>query len=240
MEVITSAPIIYSSVEGESEFIPFEGNQDLERFIDVNTGEEIFYSASGDAYYNAKGEKLKGFFKKVGKGLVKGAKAVGKAIKNAVRWVATKSKNLVKGARKGSKGAKVTGKPLKHRKTAASGGADVFVSELPPATPQTPPSQVVTIEGQKFAAVDVPANKPIVVATDPSTGQKSVGVEYMPSEVTGVEQSDGTFSYYKPTDVQNVQEEQKGKMSTAMKIGLAVGGLAVVGVIVYFVVKKNK
>jgi hypothetical protein len=240
MEVITSAPIIYSSVEGDSEFLPFDGNTDLERYIDAETGEEIFYSVSGDAYYNAKGEKLKGFFKKVGKGLVKGVKAVGRAIKNAARWVATKSKNLVKGAKRGSKGAKVKGSALKHNKTAASGGKDVFLSELPPATAQTPPEKVVTIEGQKFAAIDVPANRPIVVATDPTTGQKSVGVEYMPSEVTGVEQPDGTFSYYKPTDVEIVADDKKGKMSTAMKVGLIVGGLAVVGVIIYYVVKKNK
>jgi hypothetical protein len=234
MRVIFEVPT-FNGLVAEDEFIPFEGNTDLERFVDANTGEELFFSANGDCFYNAKGEKKKGFFKKIGKGIVKGVKAVGRAIKKASRWVAKKSKKLVGGAKKGGK-VKPKGKKLKHVKTSGTGGKDVFRQELAPATASTPPAKTITIEGKKFSTENVPPSKPIVVATDPTTGMKTVGVEFAPSEVAGVQSPDGTYEYYKTSDV----EPPKKGMSKALTIGLIVGGVVVAGIVTYLIVKKNK
>jgi len=234
MKIKVAPPTYYMETVPPNDFIPFDGNTDLERYVNADTGEELFYSANGDCYYNAKGEKVKGFFKKVGKGIVKGVKAVGRAIKKAARWVATKSKNLVKGAKKGKK---AKGKALKHTKTAKDGGKDVFRQELPPAAPTTPPEQVVTIEGKKYSTEGAPAEKPVVVATDPQTGLKSVAIEYLPTEVAGVVAPDGTYNYYPAA---NTEIDEPKKMSTALKVGLVVGGIILAGVIVYIIVKRRK
>jgi hypothetical protein len=224
-----------------ADFIPFDGRQDLIEFSDGYSGESFYWGADGDEYYNAKGEKLKGALQKFGKGLGKGIKgigkgikAVGKAIVKAERWVVAKSKNLVKGAKKGNKGAKVKGAELKQQKT--KDGNTVLTETLKPATATTPAEQIVTVEGQKFSAVDVPKDKPIVVSTDPTTGAKTVGVEYKPEETTAVEGADGNLSYY-PT---NRVDETKTGMSTTTKIAIAVGGVVVVGLIVYLIAKKKK
>lgn len=252
MRIITSAPILIPNTNrnkndiniGSDEFLPFDGHTDMIEVSDGDGGETMYWSAEGDCYYNAKGEKIKKFFSKIGKGLgkagkgvFKGIKAVGKAIVKAERWVVSKSKNLVKGAKKGAKGAKPKGPELTHVKTGTGADAkDVFTQKLVPATATTPSEQIVTVEGQKFAAVDVPKDKPIVVATDPNTGQKTVGVEYRPEEVAGVESADGTYSYYKQNDV---PKEGSG-LSTNVKIGIAIGSILLVGGVIYMIAKNKK
>jgi hypothetical protein len=52
----------------EYDFVPFDGRQDLIEFTDGNSAETYYYSADGDEYYNARGEKVKDFFKKFKKG----------------------------------------------------------------------------------------------------------------------------------------------------------------------------
>lgn len=222
------------------DFIPFDGRQDLIEFTDGDFGNSYYWSADGDEYYNAKGEKIKDALQKIGKGFRKGVvgigrgiKKVAKAIVKAERWVVTKSKNLVKGSKKGKKGSKVKGTELTQQKT--KDGNTVLTEKLKPATATTPAEQIVTVEGQKFSAIDVPKDKPIVVSTDPTTGAKMVGVEYKPEETTAVEGADGNLSYY-PT---NRVDETKSGMSSTMKIGLAVSGVAVLGLIVYLIAKKK-
>jgi hypothetical protein len=222
------------------DFIPFDGRQDLIEFSDGSSGESFYWGADGDEYYNAKGEKLKGALQKFGKGLGKGVKGLGKGLKKvgqaivkAEKWVVAKSKKLVKGAKKGKKGDKPKGKELVQQKDKS--GKETFTETLKPATADTPADKVVTIEGQKLSAVDVPADKPIVVSTDPTTGKKVVGVEYKPEETTAIEGADGNLSYY-PTN----KVTTDSSMSTTTKIAIAVGGVAVLGVIVYLIAKKKK
>ena len=246
MKIITNAPILDKD-KGKKTVIsqgqPFGGYRDLIEFTDGDTGESLYWSADGDEYYNAKGEKIKNVFKAIGKGIGKGAKGVvkgvkwlGKNIAKASRWVVKKSKNAAKGTRRAGKGAKVKGKPLQHTQTAATGGVDKFIGPLPFADATTPKDKIIEIEGQKFSGVSVPANKPLIIATDPVTGKNSVGVEYNANDVVAVQGADGTYDYYPTESVQ----EAKGGMSNPMKVGLVVGGIAVVGVIIYFIAKKKK
>lgn len=248
MKLITTAPVIIDKGELNHRFInaptgdyaAFEGHTDLIEYTDGNTGESLYWSAEGDEFYNAKGEKIKNVLKAAGKGIVKGAKAVGRAIVKAERWIVSKSKNLVKGSRKAKKGATVKGNALRHQKTSKdASGKDVFTQELKPATATTPAEKIVTVEGQKFSTVDVPANKPIVISKDPATGVKTVGIEFTPSEVVGVEAADGNINYYPPSAVSEDSTGQE-KMSTTKKIVIAVAALAVVGTVVYFIAKKSK
>lgn len=248
MKIITNAPVL-DKENGKSTIIskgkPFGGYRDLIEYTDGDTGESIYWSADGDEYYNAKGQKVN-IFKAIGKGIGKGAKGVvkgvkwlGKEIIKAERWVVKKTKNLAKGTKKAGKGSKVKSgkKALIHSTTSPKGGEDKFIGALPQATASTPKEKIVVIEGQKLSAVDIPANKPLIVATDPSTGKKSVGVEYKANEVVGVENIDGTYDYHPTADV---EESSTSKMSNLMKIGLVVGGIAVIGVIIYFIAKKKK
>lgn len=222
------------------DFVPFDGRKDLIEFSDGYSGETFYWGADGDEYYNAKGEKLKGFFQKFGKGIGKGFKGIGKgvkkianAIKNVKRKLVAKNKNKVEGAKESSGKAKTSGSELAQQKT--DDGKDAFTDKLKPADANTPADKIVDIEGQKLSTVGVPADKPIVVSTDPTTGQKIVGVDYKPEEVTAVKGADGNYTYY-PTN--RVQDTDKG-MSSTMKIGLAVGGVVVLGLIVYLVAKNK-
>ena len=247
VKVICRNPIVRRNddgariVESNDNFLPFDGiNPDyMERYVDVDTGDEYF-SADGETFYDARGEKLKNFFKKVGKGLVKGVKAVGRAIKNAARWVATKSKNLVSGAKSGKgKLARAGRRALRQSKrNPSSPQADTFTEVLPPATQSTPADKRVVVGGTTYSTEGVPSNKPIVVATDPTSGAKTIGVEYAANEVVGVQNTDGTYEYYKPTDL--VDATTSTKKSKTTTILLITAGVLVVGVVAYFIIKKKK
>ena len=232
------------------DFIPFDGKQDLIEFTDGQFGESYYWCADGDEYYNAKGEKVKDFFKKFGKGLGKGVKgigkgikAVGKAIINAKRKILGKSKEKASGTKEGRKADRDKRKAdrkeareLKRQKK--EDGSEVFSQPLPKADANTPADKIVDVAGQKLSAVGVPANTPIVVSTDPTTGEKVVGVDLNPKDVTAIKEDDGTYSYYPTNQVQGGGDTKKG-MSSTMKIGLVVGGVAVLGLIVYLIVKKK-
>ena len=136
------------------------------------------------------------------------------------------------------KGGASNSNELAQQKTES--GKDIFTKTLLPATATTPQEKIVTIEGQKLSTVDVPANKPIVVSTDPTTGAKTIGVDYTPNEVTGVKNADGNYTYY-PTDKVSggTTDDSKKGMSTTTKIAIGVGGAVVLGLIIYLVVKKK-
>ena len=85
------------------------------------------------------------------------------------------------------------------------------------ADANTPADKVVDIAGQKLSAVDVPPNTPIVVSTDPTTNEKVVGTDLNPKDVTAVQGSDGTYSYYPSNKIQDGTNDSKG-MSQTTKI----------------------
>jgi hypothetical protein len=236
------------------DFIPFDGRQDLIEFTDGNSGEAFYYSADGDEYYNAKGEKVKDFFKKFKKGgdfwqkgLGAGLKKVANAIVKTERKILGKSTDKASETKEGRKAdrdkrraERKENRELKRQQK--PDGSDVFTQPLKPADANTPADKVVTIEGQKLSAVDVPANTPIVVSTDPKTGEKVVGVDLKPQDVTAIKENDGTYSYYPANQVQGGNTNTPPpppKMSTTTKIAIAVGGVAVLGVIVYLIAKKK-
>lgn len=226
------------------DFIPFDGRQDLIEFTDGYSGESVYWGADGDDYYNAKGEKLKGFlqkFKKGGsfwqKGVGKGLSKIGKAIVKAERKIIGKNKDKVKGSKEGTKDTKKGGAELTQSQT--NDGKNVLTQKLPNADANTPADKIVDIGGQKLSTVDVPADKPIVVATDPNTGAKTVGVEFNPEETTAIKGQDGNYSYYRNDKVSGGDGSGSG-MSSTTKIAIAVGGVLVVGLIVYLIAKRNK
>lgn len=100
----------FISFNGE-EFVPFDGQTDLDTFTGAD-GETYHYSFNNDEYYNAKGEKIGGFFKSVGKGIGKGAKAIVKGIKFIGGKIKARTKKIAanvkarQDARKVKKGAR--------------------------------------------------------------------------------------------------------------------------------------
>jgi hypothetical protein len=115
IEVKTKRPIIYQGDLSE-----------LDKFIGAD-GNEYYCSADGEHFYNAKGEKVGGFFKKVGGGLVKGAKgvakgaeAVGRVIKKASVAIVKASKTVAAGVKKVGGKAKAGATKLIHHKKKSS------------------------------------------------------------------------------------------------------------------------
>lgn len=268
MQVFTTYPVIidkkrinasdyYLNADGE-QYLPFDGNTELETFLD-ETGERFYLSADGEEFYNAKGQKIGGVFKKIGKGVGKVGKFIGKVAKKVGRGLAKASKTVASGVKKAGGKVKAGAKKLVHHKkktatsTPPSGassktakgrddkqnrppsgdstGADVFTKPLPPATSATPPSNIVDIAGKKFDASELPSGKEVVQTTD-ENGNAIAGVEYQPSEVVAVTGADGNVEYHTPDAV---------GMNKNLKIALIVGGsLLVLGIIGFVIYKSRK
>ena len=274
LTVFTTYPIIlndkiespsdyYLNADGE-EYLPFNGETKLETFLD-ETGEQFYLSADGETFFNAKGEKVKGLFKKVGKGVVKVGKAIGKVAKKVARAVAKASKNVAKGVKKAGGKVKTGAKNLIHHKKKSSSGEKSSSnnslskvgnkgakgSEAKQPTDETKEQDVFTKPLEK-ATPETPKDKIVtvgnqqfstegiekgkeIVETISEEGNSIAGVEYKPEEVVAVEGSDGNIKYYTP--------EQTGGMSKGMKNGLIVGGavlvLGIVGFIIYKSIKKQ-
>ena len=105
----------FISFEGD-EFIPFDGQTDLDTFIGAD-GETYHYSFNNDEYYNAKGKKLGDFFKSVGKGIGKGAKAVGKGVGKGAKAI-FKGIKFIGGKIVGKKRSKKIADNVKNRQDA--------------------------------------------------------------------------------------------------------------------------
>lgn len=241
----------YLGSDGEI-YVPFDGEKDLYTFSDEN-GDVYYCSMDGDNFYNANGQKLIGFFKKVGGGVVKTGKFLGKNIAKASRWIAKKSKNVAKGVKNLGKNIKTKGKKLIHlkKKTSTKGKSsgnsnnksedstqnqeDVFTKPLEKATQNTPLEKIVEVEGEKFSTEGVDNKNQITVSKDPESGEKVVGVDYKPSDVVAVSNNDGYIDYYDKKDV---------GMDKNLKIGLIIGGCVIatilLSVIVYKSINKNK
>lgn len=126
MKVFTTYPVtidkkrvspreFYLNADGE-QYVPFDGRTELEAFQD-ECGETFYCSADGEDFYNAKGEKLKGVFKKIGKGVVKAGKFIGMVAKKVGRALVQASKKVAKGVK--TVGGKIKGgaKKLIHHKS---------------------------------------------------------------------------------------------------------------------------
>lgn len=121
-------------------------------------------------------------------------------------------------------------KKAEQNKTPNDTGKDVFTKELPPATPSTPPQNVVEVAGQKFDATDIPKGKEVVETVDES-GKKIAGVEFTPEEVVAVQGADGNIEYHTPENV---------GMSKGMKMALIIGGSVLVLGIIGFIIYKSR
>jgi len=285
MKIVTSAPIFmpdpqnvggqmagYKNVgtdkdwvnaEGE-EFIPFDGipMEEMTGFIDNETG-DVYYSANGEDFYNAKGEALKKVFGAIGKGLKtglkkgakavgKGAKAVAKGIGKGIKAIGRLVKNIkakrqerrairdsrVKEAPKGAKPTEKPVIPIQEPSPSAKAGANenppTFVQPLPPATATTPPTAMVEVDGKKFSTESIPKEAKINVVEDPTTGQKLVGAEVPTDKLVAVQGADGKYDYYVEGDVKT------SGMSSKTKLFLWIGvGVVVLGGILYFVTRKK-
>lgn len=126
LKVFTTYPIIinkdiidpndfYLNADGE-EYLPFDGQTELLGFRD-ELGEEYFCGMDGEDFYNAKGEKLLGAFKSVGKGVVKAGKFIGKIATKVGRAVVEASKKVVSGVKTAGGKIKDGAKALLHHKT---------------------------------------------------------------------------------------------------------------------------
>ena len=102
---------------------------------------------------------------------------------------------------------------------------------MPPATPNTPPENIVDVAGKKYDATNIPKGKEIVETVN-ENGQKIAGVEYKPDEVVAVTGTDGNIEYHTP--------EAVGGMSKGVKVALIVGGSLLVLGIVAFVIYKSR
>lgn len=215
--------------------LPFEGRTDLSSFIGED-GFEYFCSADGEHYYNAKGQKLKGFLKKAGKKTIQAGKWIGKQAKKVGRFVVKASKNVANNVKKVGKNVKTKGHNLIHHKAkdSASNGNDIFTKALEPIKEsdisKLSPEKIIEVAGKKYSTLDADG-KEIVETTDAS-GNAIAGIEYKPEEVVAVDGADGNIDYKLP--------ESKG-MSKGLKIGLIVGGsLLVVGLIAFAIYKSKK
>ena len=147
IEIKTKGPIIYRGDLSK-----------LESFI-ADDGYEYFCSADGEHFYNAKGEKVGGFFKKVGGGIVKGAKGVGKAAAAVGRVIKKMSLAVVKATKTVATGVKKIGgnrkkgatKLIHHKKKAPAGAKQA---------------------GQKFSSKNTPAPD---LSKGPLAGLKDIG-----------------------------------------------------------------
>ena len=209
MEVITQAPIYYSSAEGKKR----KDKKD-------STG--------------TTGEK-KSFFKKVGQSIGKAAKAVVKGIVRAEQWVVKESKVVAKGVKKKSAENKIKRQARRLKRHQAKDGQDVFKNVLQ-TTPAPAPGAVQIAEGIFAQAHDIDPNKPVTISTDPTSGTVTVGQDYGAREVVATAGTDGNVQYYKNSD-QEGEGERMSKQTKIILI--AVGSLAVIGSIYYFATRKK-
>lgn len=228
----------YTNPFGDT-YAPFDGfsKEDLESIRGAD-GEIYFMGADGETFYNAKGQKVKDVLNKIGKGIVSGAKAVGRAIKNVSRKIAEKSKTVIAGIKE-KRAKRVSDRKLRHQKTKE--GKDVLTEELKPISNEQAKKEdankVVKVDGQNFKVPEgTNPNIPIVVSTDTNTGEKIVGVDVPTDKVVAVPDNQGNIEYFR-------QSEESGGLSkntkTALIVGGAVVGVALIGFLIYRLNKKK-
>jgi hypothetical protein len=232
----------YFSAEGEN-FYNAKGEKVKKAFKSVGKGIGKGFKGIGKGFVKV-GKFIGKVAKKVGRSIVKASKTVAKGVKNTGGKIKKGAKKLVHHKKKDkggktsdTKGRKASGEQKgrdDEQSRPPSGDAkrdDVFTKELPPATPNTPPQNVVEVEGQKFDATDIPKGKEIVETVD-ENGKKIAGVEFSAEEVVAVQGADGNIEYHTPENV--------SKMSIGIKIAIGVGAAAILGVIIYLAVRQKE
>ncbi len=227
----------YSNAFGDM-YLPFDGQlkSDLEPVLGAD-GETYYMSADGETFYNAKGEKIKKFFSKVGKGIVQGAKAVGRFFKEAKRVIVEKKKEIIANVNKKREKRKAD-RLLKHQKNEK--GQDVLTEPLQKIdkkeAEKLPDNQVVIVEDKAYKVPeDLPKNAPIVVNNDPKTGEKTVSIDIPKEEAVAVPDAQGNITYYR----ESKEEGMSKGLKTALIVGGAVVGVALIGFLIYRVTKKK-
>lgn len=252
------------SLEGEEEIIltsdGFSNAEGEDRFLS-ESGDEFFYNAEGDYFYNARGEKFKGAMKKVGRGIGKGAKAVGKGVVYVAKKVATGFKTFV-GKLKPKPGARKLRVEKRKDKRATKGK---HIDEIPPVItgPNPETGKVENLKNNPDGTVEVVPQENLKKASNGQTYdktdlEKSGTTVMQKNETTGVEElikvlDDNQVETLKTTDGEEIsfrkedlvdKETGKTPMSKGLKIGLIVGGsvlaLTVIGLIIYAVRKKKQ
>jgi hypothetical protein len=237
----------YANAVGDM-YSPFDGypKSDLEPVLGAD-GELYYMGIDGETFYNAKGKRVKDFFKKVGKGIATGAKAVGKFIKEQFRKAVTKSKEVASNVKKNRAERKKkrlenreklkAEKKLKHEKDEK--GEDKFRQNFDKISENEAknlsPDKVVTIGQDNYRIPDdAPKDAPIVVNTDPNTGKKDVGVDIPVDDVVPVADNQGNIEYYRQPE-----GGLSKNMKTALIVGGAVVGVALIGFLIYRLNKKK-
>jgi hypothetical protein len=236
---------VYEFVEGDADdFYGAAGGNTVVTFS--ADGQDDFYGADEE---KSKGGKVKGFFKKIGKGVGKSGKWIGKQAKKFVKFV---------GKLKPKKGAR------KLRKTKVK-GKDKHVDVIPPVVPITTPSGekqmakqnpdgtqtvvptsdvVKAPNGQAVDKKDLQGAGETVITTNPETGTKEVAKVVEEKDVTTLQTTEGEAVPFKTEDIVEKTEEElknEGKpqgMSKQAKTLLIVGGSLIALGIITFVIFK--
>ena len=235
------------------EYLPFDGmaTENMTGYVDVDTN-EVWYSANGEDFYDAegnkvRGEKLKNLFKKIGKGIGKGAKAVGSKIKAGVQAIGRKIKEgrarrkerreereaNTQEAKEGQKPKNPIEDKLAtfEQKNPDGTTTTTFGKELPQGSANLPSDQKVVVDGKTYDATNIPKESTIVVNTD-ANGNKTVVGQVPTTEVVGVKAPDGKFDYYPTNTLKTTSESKTTKY-------LMWGGIAIaVGIGIYMIVRK--
>lgn len=115
-------------------------------------------------------------------------------------------------------------------------------------TIEIPKEQVTVIPAPKNQPNAIPAvietkdlQTPAEVVTQVVNGEVEVSKNYTEQQTEVAVDDNGVEQVYKKADVVDVDStEAKKPMSTGMKIGLALGGVAVLGLIGYLILRKKK
>jgi|694.fasta_scaffold90272_3 hypothetical protein len=276
MEIITSNPIVYKNkvqldtnlgedlsgyIENlnfmEGRISDFDGNADEDLYYTCDNktyhkfdGADLYVGFDGE-YYNAKGEGVKGFFKKIGQGF----KFVGKGIGQGVKSVATLIK-ANKGARqlrrsnrqsrrKDRRGDREANRQDRHytkMMSKAQKRADgKYVKKDDKGQDVVIPKENITTgaDGNLYDKKDIDPNKTFV-DTD-AQGNKSLVTEYFEDEVAIGKDERGNEVIYAKEDVASSTPETEKGMSKTMKFSLIVGGSVLfIGAVAFLIYKSRK
>lgn len=253
MKVVSKNPIYINrrKISSTDKYIPYEGQSYASGILpnfdssSINTNTQSqnalnfqtqlsnpvpTFSANSNQPIAADTAKKKG-------GLGKFFGAIGRGIVKAEHWVVKESKAVAAGVKKIVKGkAKKGAKPLVQQKTQT--GQTVFTQTLPVVSAaeaaKLGQQNTVVVDGQTVSTQGVPAGSTITASTDPTTGQKTIGVDHTANEVVAVTGDNGNTQYHLPSDIVS-------GMSKNMKIGLMVGGgVVVLGIITFIILRKKK
>jgi hypothetical protein len=276
MEIITANPIVYKNniqldtnlgedlsgyIENlnymEGRISDFDGNSDEDLYYTCDNknyykfdGADLYVGFDGE-YYNAKGEKVKGFFKNigqgfkaVGKGVVAGAKGVIATIKanKGARQLRRSNRQSRRKDRRGDREANRQDKHYKKMLASAQKRADgQYVKKDDNGQDVIIPKENITTgaDGKLYDKKDIDPNKTFV-DTD-AQGNKSLVNEYFEDEVAIGRNAQGQEVIYAKEDVASSTPVEEKGMSKTMKFSLIVGGSVLfIGVVAFLIYNSRK